>query len=159
MASGNAQAAYQAGLRSALEFYELEESEISDFLSSSAGTLSGSEEDQLRMIATQKYLSLFMQTAEAYSEYRRLGYPTHYLYAAASGSTNGQIPRRFTYPTSEYDRNNENLQEAISRLGGDGLMNKVWWDAREGLPIEHPDHGLFPPPPDHNVTEEEFTSN
>jgi len=154
LAAGNAQEEYEAGLRSALEFYEVEEGDISDFLASSAGTLSGDDEDQLRQISTQRWLSLYGQTAEGYSEWRRTGYPIIYNYPSDDGNTNGQVPRRTTYPTSEYDRNNSNLQQAIDRLGGDTQMNRIWWDARPDLPLQHPDWGLFPPPPDQDVTQE-----
>lgn len=154
LVSGDAQEAYEAGLRSALEFYEVDEADISAFLASSAGTLSGDDEDQLRQISTQRWLSLYGQTAEGYSEWRRTGYPIIYTYPSDDGHTNRQVPRRNSYPTSEYDRNNANLQEAIDRLGEDSITNRIWWDARPGLPLQHPDWGLFPPPPDQDVTVE-----
>jgi|SRR5690625_219381 len=159
LASGDAEAAYQAGIRADMEFYELDESEISAFLASSAGSLSGDEEENLRKISSQRWLSFYDQPTEGFNEWRRTGYPTTYLYAAQEGHTNGRKPRRLTYPTSEYDRNNEKLREALDRQfgGNDGLMNRVWWDARPGLPLEHPDDYVFPPPPDQHVTQEEFT--
>jgi len=159
LASGDAQSAYQAGLRSALEFpfWELDEADISAFMASSAGSLSGDNEVMLRKISTQRFLSLYNQTAEAYSEFRRTGYPTTYLDGAEEGVTGRQIPRRFTYPTSEYEVNTQNVQQAAGRLGsGDNLMSRIWWDARPGLPIAHPHTGIFPPPPDQDVTQEEF---
>lgn len=161
LVEGDEQVAYEAGLRASLEFYEVDETEIDNFLESSAGTLSGSDDDKLRQISTQRYLSLFQQTAEAWNEHRRTGYPYIYVYAADAGHTNGQVPRRLTYPNSEYQNNNAKLQEAIDRMGGDQLSTRVWWDANENSPVEHPDdaEGLFPPRPDHNVTQEEFTSN
>ncbi len=159
LASGDAQSAYQAGLRSALEFsfWELDEADISAFMASSAGSLSGDNEVQLRKISTQRFLALYNQVAESYSEFRRTGYPTTYLDAAEEGVTNRQIPRRFTYPTSEYEVNTQNVQQAAGRLdSGDNLMSRIWWDARPGLPIEHPHTGIYPPPPDQDITQEEF---
>ncbi len=156
LASGDAEAAYRAGIRADLEFYEVSGSAIDSFLASSAGSLSGSEEDQLRKISTQRWLSFYDQVTEGYNEWRRTGYPAIYLYRAYPGDTGGQIPRRIKYPVSEYERNNDQLQQAVSRMGGDGMMTRVWWDARDGLPIQHPDHGLFPPPPDQHVTPETF---
>jgi|GEM_PF-144812 len=158
LASGDAEEAYRNGLRASLEFYEVDSGDIEDFLASSAGSLTGSDEDILRQISTQRYLSLFQQTAEAWSEYRRTGYPYIYLYSAYPGHTEGQIPRRVTYPESEYQTNGNRVQEAASRLGGDNLMSRIWWDAREGLPIPHPDDeaGLFPPRPDQDATEDDL---
>jgi len=46
--------------------------------------------------------------------------------------TNGQIPRRLTYPPSEGVLNAENYQEALSRQGLRGdpsdMAVPVWWD-------------------------------
>jgi len=42
--------------------------------------------------------------------------------------TNGTIPRRFRYPTSEYSVNSANLAEAIKRQGQDTFTTKIWWD-------------------------------
>lgn len=131
--------------------YEVDEGEINNFLNSSAGTLTGSEEDQLRQISTQRYISLFQQTTEAWNEWRRTGYPIIYTYASQEGHTGGEVPRRLTYPDSEYQANSESVQEAIERLGADDLMSRMWWDAREGLPFEHPHAGTFPPPPDEDM--------
>ncbi|MGM0622286.1 MAG: SusD/RagB family nutrient-binding outer membrane lipoprotein, partial [Bacteroidota bacterium] len=55
------------------------------------------------------------------------------------------IPRRFTYPEDEYLKNEDNVREAASRLGGDELDTKVWWDKRPGLPYGHPLQDVFPP--------------
>lgn len=156
LATGDPQSSYQEGIRASLEFYEVDEADISTFLDSSAGTLSGSDEDKLRQISTQRYLSFFQQTIEAWNEWRRTGYPIIYVSVTQSGHTNGEVPRRLTYPESEYSSNNQQLQEAVTRLGGDELMNRMWWDARPGLPFTHPHDGIFPPPPDEDVTEEEF---
>jgi len=43
--------------------------------------------------------------------------------------TNGTIPRRFTYPTSEPAVNGENYGSAVSGLkDGDKMTSRVWWD-------------------------------
>lgn len=156
LASGDPQSAYQDGIRASLELYEVDEADISAFLTSSAGTLSGTAEDQLRHISTQRYLSFFQQTMEAWNEWRRTGYPIIYVSFTHEGHTGGEVPRRLTYPESEHSANGEKLQEAISRLGADELMSRIWWDAKPGLPYTHPHDGLFPPPPDEDVTEDDF---
>lgn len=156
LASGDPQSAYQDGIRASMEFYEVDDADISAFLASSAGELSGSAEDQLRQISTQRYLSLFNQTMEGWNEWRRTGYPIIYSSFSNDGHTGGEVPRRFTYPDSEHSANVEKLQEAINRLGTDELMSRIWWDARPGLPFTHPHDDIFPPPPDQDVTEDNF---
>lgn len=156
LTSGDPQAAYQAGIRASMEFYEVDEADISAFLNSSAGTLSGNDEAKLRQISTQRYISLFYQSREAWSEWRRTGYPIQYVTGAFTGHTNGQVPRRLAYPDGEKQTNAASVQEAIARLdNGDDYMSRIWWDAREGLPFTHPDAGTFPPPPDEDMTSDD----
>lgn len=147
-ASGDPQEAYEEGIRSAMEFYEVDDADISAFLNSSAGTLSGSDEDKLRQISTQRYLSFFQQTMEAWNEWRRTGYPIIYVSFVRPGHTGDEVPRRVIYPDSEISTNRAQVEQAVDRLGGDNYMSRIWWDAREGLPFTHPHDGIFPPPPD-----------
>ncbi len=145
LASGDAQAAYREGIRQAMEIYEIPESDITDYLATSEGTLAGSQEEQLQQIIVQKYLALYYQSREAWAEYRRTGYPLMWK-GAEPGDTNGHIPRRLTYPQQEYSLNSQNVQEAANRLeNGDDLTSRVWWDAKAGLPYDHPLQDQFPP--------------
>lgn len=38
-----------------------------------------------------------------------------------------------------------NVNEASSRMGGDDLVTRMWWDACPGLPFRHPLQDVFPP--------------
>lgn len=142
----DAQAMYSAGIQASLEQYGVDAGVTAMYLASAAGTLSGpTEEDDLENIIVQKYLAMYNQGTEAWAEYRRTGYPKIWT-GNDLGSTNGAIPRRLTYPTSEYSLNNANVTEAASRLsGGDKMLSRIWWDAKEGLPFLHPKQGMFPP--------------
>jgi len=86
--------------------------------------LSGSFDEKLKTVMTQKYVALFLNP-ESWVDYRRTGYPE--ITPAVGGSTalnpNGGIPRRFAYPNSEVLQNKSvptttaNLQEP-----------RLWWD-------------------------------
>ena len=100
---------------------------------------SDDEEVKLERIITQKYLALYPNGQEAWSEWRRTGYPrqvpvvknlTNAGVKTSDGYKDGV--RRFTYPRSEYQQNNENLQKAIQQhLGGiDNASVNVWWDKK-----------------------------
>lgn len=79
-------------------------------------------------IATQKWLSLFGQGFEAWTEWRRTGYPVLPLAIDNDPSVNS-IPTRYTYPVLEQSLNATNYDVAVSNLsGGDELTSKVWWD-------------------------------
>lgn len=135
---------YRQGIQASMEQYGVSQSDISDFLNREPGALSGTEEEQFEQIITQKYISMFFQAHEGWAEMKRTGYPKVWI-GSEPGVTGGQIPRRFTYPNDEYLKNEENVREAAARVGGDDLISRVWWDARPGLPFEHPLQGVFPP--------------
>jgi hypothetical protein len=81
------------------------------------------------MIMTQKWVALYLQGIEAWSEWRRSGYPA-LTPAVDALSADGQIPRRHGYPTTERDLNEANYDAAVANLlgGADDLSTKLWWD-------------------------------
>jgi len=84
-------------------------------------------ENTLQLIGEQKWVALYGNWIEAFSNWRRTGFPE--LQAASTNFTSGVIPRRFTYPTLENSTNEGNYESAISAQGGADLTDKVWWDA------------------------------
>ena len=97
-------------------------------------------EKKLERIITQKYLALFPDGQEAWSEWRRTGYPRQI--PPVNNFTNSDVKksdghkdgvRRIPYPRNEYEHNGENLQKAIQQyLGGiDKASVNVWWDKKE----------------------------
>jgi hypothetical protein len=65
---------------------------------------------------------------EAWNNWRRSGYPVLKPVVYTGNFTNGQIPRREIYPSSEASTNGANLKQAISNMGGDDWTTRVWWD-------------------------------
>ncbi len=135
---------YREGIETNMERYNVPQAEIADFLSEPVGTLDGTEEEQFEKIATQRYIAQFWQHSQGYAIFRRTGYPKVWI-GSEPGITGGEFPRRFDYPDSEYLKNEENVLEAAARMGGDEVMTRVWWDARPGVPFDHPLQGEFPP--------------
>lgn len=100
-------------------------------------------ETQLEQIITQKWLALFPDGWEAWSERRRTGYPVGYALIASSNPnlTKFELARRREYPPIEATSNAEGFKSALTLLGGpDRMDTRIWWDAK---PIE-----LFPTPTD-----------
>lgn len=80
------------------------------------------------VIGKQKWLALYMQGMESWTEWRRLDFGI--LQDPAGGVLAGSgIPVRILYPTQEYDRNGNSVSAAASSIGGDLLDTKLWWDA------------------------------
>ncbi|SHJ96698.1 SusD/RagB family nutrient-binding outer membrane lipoprotein [Pseudozobellia thermophila] len=136
---------YERGVRADMERYGIDEAEIASFLSSNSLDVVADEEAKLEMIMNQKNIALFPNELEAWSEWRRTGYPK-ILIGSMVGETDGQIPRRINYPVSEANVNSVNYQEVSTRIGGDLMTTKVWWDANPNVPYEHPGEILVPEP-------------
>lgn len=95
----------------------------STFLATYVAETSGSI--TLDKIMTQKYVALFSQGYEQFTDWRRTGIPA--LTLAAQPQTT-EIPRRFPYPNSERLYNLANMTAAAGNQGGASLINRVWWD-------------------------------
>ncbi len=145
LASGNANDLFQQGIEQAMELYDIDAADVNTFLASAAGSLAGTSEEQLEQIITQKYLALFGDSYEAWAEHRRTGYPRIWTGAEAAPDTDGHVARRLAYPLGEYNLNTEKVKAAAARIGGDLLKSRIWWDAKPGVPFDHPKQGTFPP--------------
>lgn len=83
----------------------------------------------LEMINNQYWIATFMDEYEAWSNWRRSGYPNLTPVVYFANVTNGTIPRRFTYPASEATINAANYSDAVSRYSdGDKMTSRMWWD-------------------------------
>lgn len=93
-----------------------------------------SDEEKLERIITQKWIAIFPLGSEAWAEFRRTGYPK--LATVITNNSNGTVPagsfvKRLVFPDTEYQRNAENLSEAVRMLGGrDTQGTKLWWDKK-----------------------------
>lgn len=82
-----------------------------------------------QLIGEQKWVALYFQGMEAWSEWRRLGFPD--LAPAPAAIQIQTIPTRRGYPDNEFSLNNANYLEALMRQFGtdeDQLDQRVWWD-------------------------------
>lgn len=83
-----------------------------------------------RALGTAKWLALFGDGCEAFTEFRRTGYPSEIVEVPQSGYPGQGVPRRFPYPTSETGNNKAHLEAAIQSqaIDASGLFgNKMWW--------------------------------
>lgn len=97
-------------------------------------------ETSLERIITQKWIAIFPNTMEAWSEYRRTGYPK--LMPVVANLSGGIVAtaegaRRLPYPDKEYRENSVNVSAAVSTLAaessnyqGDNMASRVWWDCK-----------------------------
>lgn len=95
---------------------------------------SGDFESKLERIITQKWIAIFPDGPEGWSEYRRTGYPK--LIPVVTNSSNGTIDtnlqvRRLPFPETEKTNNAAGVASGVTALGGaDTGGTKLWWDKR-----------------------------
>ena len=136
LASGDANELYQKGIRSNMELWNVATLDIDNFLANETETtLNGTDENKFRQIATQMWIAFVPNFTEAWSNIRRTGYPVIAQRTDATiydlGVTNGILPKRFKYSSSEYLTNDANVSDAVARQGADLIGTPVWWDVRE----------------------------
>jgi len=91
-----------------------------------------SDEERLEKIITQKWIAMFPEGQEAWSEFRRTGYPK--IFPVVSNQSGGTIDtniqiRRIPFVDSELSTNAEGVAGAVSLLGGsDNGGTRLWWD-------------------------------
>jgi hypothetical protein len=96
-----------------------------------AATLTAGSEMQL--IGEQYWVACFLNGHEAWSNWRRTGYPVLSPNPYPVNDIDSDFIYRLTYPAAESNVNVEKVEEAIARQwGGDKTNNKldhkVWWD-------------------------------
>ncbi|MBJ2175038.1 SusD/RagB family nutrient-binding outer membrane lipoprotein [Aureibaculum sp. A20] len=81
-----------------------------------------------KVIAEEKWVSLFPNGFDAWSEWRRTDFPT--LIPATDFFNDGQIPRRYNYPTEESSLNETNYNAGVGTLSPstDKNTSRFWWD-------------------------------
>ncbi|MBW7840915.1 MAG: SusD/RagB family nutrient-binding outer membrane lipoprotein, partial [Chitinophagaceae bacterium] len=108
----DAEQMFRKGITESMKQYGIADAKVNNYMASPAASIAaGTEEEKLENIIVQKYLAINHQSTEAWAEFRRTGYPVMWT-GSMQGSTNGNIPRRLTYPQSEYSRNGANVAVA-----------------------------------------------
>lgn len=120
---GNAATYYDMGVTASFEANELGAAAAADYLAQ--GTVAYSAANGLQQIAEQNWMALFCQGVEAWTEWRRTGFPA--LLPAAEGAIS-EIPSRYTYPAIEQSVNKAAYEAAVASQGPNLLTTKVWWD-------------------------------
>jgi len=124
-AVGDATALFKSGVTTSFTATGLTAADANTYLASApdaniAGAVS--LEDKIKIIITQKYYAMNgLQGFEAWTEYRRTGYPTFLVVSKASLLGAGLMPQRFIYPNSEVTTN-------LSYPGTVPVTTPLWWD-------------------------------
>lgn len=82
----------------------------------------------LEQINTQYWIASFLNGPEAFANFRRSGFPALIPNPSGGQDISSSFIRRLIYPSSEISVNSSNVQSAVSRMGGEKLDTRVWWD-------------------------------
>lgn len=122
---GDAQALYTEGITASMTLAGLTSAQIAAYLTANPtiATLTGTNEQKIAQIITQKYIALTGNGIEAWNDYRRTGYPVLQPSQNAAG-IDGTRPVRAVYINEEVQRNpnfpNPSPQSNV----------KVWWQTK-----------------------------
>ena len=126
---GDAADLYRQAITASMNQYGItDDAAISTYLDQEAVTFDAANFE--RSIGEQKWLALYYQGIEGWSEWRRLGFP-ELMPPPIPLNDSGLIPRRRGYTTDEFALNQTNYDAAVQRQfggAGDTIDGRVWWD-------------------------------
>lgn len=104
--------------------YGLTATDASDYLDAAGEyPATGTTDEQIQAIITQKWFAMNgSQNIEAWTEWRRTGYPDFFTISRAS-RIGAQFPVRLPYPETELTRN-------LNFPGQKNITERVWWDVQ-----------------------------
>lgn len=121
--TGDAAQYYNNGIAGSFDFFNVELP--ANYLTQAAVAYTGTQDEKLEKIGTQKWISLFYQGLEAWFDWRRTGFPR--IEPSVTNQNDGLIPVRFIYPIAEQALNASNREAAVARQGVDDINTKMWY--------------------------------
>ena len=128
---------YQNGLKHAMRLWDVSDADAATFLANeSIATLSGTKAEKLAQIATQRWIALYTDGAEAWAVARDSGVPANLPGMSSTitdndiyvmGDLNGVYPQRMRYGGDAYNKNGDNVNAAAATQGADLQGTKLWW--------------------------------
>jgi len=87
-------------------------------------------ESKLKQIITQKWIAIYPNGTEAWTEFRRTGYPefTPVVQSDLDLIKKGEFIKKFRYIDDEKNLNGYSKESSLNNGKGDGQNVRVWWD-------------------------------
>jgi hypothetical protein len=135
-ASGSAAALYQQGIRASMEQWGVtDQAAINAYLAQPAIAYQGGTAG-LRQIALQKWIALYTDGVEGWSEWRRTCVPE--TVKPGPAAIFNTVPRRYQYSVREHSVNSANVNAVIARQGPDEFTTRMYWDTKPELAPTYP---------------------
>ena len=118
----------------------MEDNGISDADADAYLAAAGKWDGTFERIYMEEWVALFKEGVEAWSLYRRTGYPQEIVTSGeypgafnSFGTTHNDVPFRMPYPDNEYQYNKENVEAAAANIVDNTWGEQIWWDTRTGV--------------------------
>ena len=132
LATGDAAAYYQSGLRKAMAHWETISGATLDEIN--MAPLTGTTDEMMEQVSTQRWIANYTNSVESWSIVRKTGYPSSALITSTdddvislAGDLNGAYPYRLRYGTGVYNSNGVNVDAAVAKQGPDVMSTKLWF--------------------------------
>ena len=122
--TGTAEQHYNNAITSSIIYWGGSAAQAAAYLANPAVAYSTASGTYKEKIGTQAWIGLYNRPYEAWTQYRRLDYPV----LPAPARPKSGFPNRMTYPGSEQQLNPSNYTDAASKIGGDKVETKLFWD-------------------------------
>lgn len=134
--SGTGKAEYDKGVTAGMKMLsplfgmtEIANADITTFLAGDGKyNEAGTETERWEQAMDQYWIATYFNEYEAYSNWRRSGFPNITATRHPSSYTGGEFMVRMIYPTGESVNNEVNYNAAVTNQGADTYTTKLWWD-------------------------------
>jgi len=130
-AAGNARTSYETGITRSLEENKIGADAIAAFLTQPEVAWGGGTTTNLHKIAFQKWIALFKQSVEAWSESRRTDVPLMDQASENYALKHNRPPFRLAYADEEKSLNTKFPTDVVENDIFYGTQ--MWWDTRTGI--------------------------
>ncbi|RYZ22279.1 MAG: SusD/RagB family nutrient-binding outer membrane lipoprotein [Chitinophagaceae bacterium] len=122
-ATGNVTTLFQAGIKASFDALGVSATDYNTYITTAPDAqLPADVPGKVKAIITQKYYAMNgFQGFEAWTEWRRTGYPNFLVKSQASSLGTNELPARLLYPDTEITRN-------ANFPGLKLITERVWWD-------------------------------
>jgi len=130
---------FEAAVRASINEWnpDASDGDVDSYVTAVMDDLSNSEFTQV--LGEQKWIALYFQGIQGWSEWRRLDFEGHIREPEggwqAGSCSNTLWAMRIDYPDGEFSVNRENVEQAASEqfggVEGDVYCNRLWWDTEQ----------------------------
>lgn len=131
----SAQEAYETAVKLSMDDNGVSAADAETYLANA-----GKWDNTLERIYMEEWVALFKENCEAWSLYRRTGYPKEIRTSGEYpgkfcifGTIHNDVPFRMPYPDNEYQYNKENVEVAAAEIVDNTWGKQMWWDTRANV--------------------------